>query len=56
MGEAWAYPAPMPEARKVVAYTRDLVLIFVPLGGLIYFLAYPDAFDAFLNWGLGLFR
>lgn len=46
----------MPEPRRVVAYARDLLLIFVPLSGLIYFLAYPDAFDAFLNWGVGLFR
>jgi hypothetical protein len=46
----------MPETRKVVAHGRDLLLIFVPLGGLIYFLAYPDAFDAFLDWGIALFR
>jgi hypothetical protein len=56
MGMAWAYPAPMPEPRKIAAYARDLLLIFAPLGGLIYCLAYPDAFDAFLNWGIGLFR
>jgi hypothetical protein len=40
----------MLAARKTIAYIRDALLVFVPLGGLIYFLAFPDAFDAFLNW------
>jgi hypothetical protein len=45
----------MPKASKVVAYTRDAMLIFVPLGGLICFLFNPDAFNAFLAWMVGLF-
>jgi hypothetical protein len=43
-----------PKASKVVAYTRDAMLI-LPLGGLICFLFTPDAFNAFLAWMVGLF-
>jgi|HubBroStandDraft_1064217.scaffolds.fasta_scaffold802489_1 hypothetical protein len=46
----------MPQFRKVVAYTRDALLIAVPLAGMSYFLAYPASFDAFLDWVLRLFR
>ena len=28
----------------------DIVLIFVPLAVVSYFLAFPDKFDAFLDW------
>jgi hypothetical protein len=41
--------------RQYVAYARDALLIIVPLGGTMYFLAFPSAFDAFLNWMIGLF-
>jgi hypothetical protein len=34
---------------------RDALLILTPLAGMTYFLAFPDAFDAFLNWMIGLF-
>ena len=40
----------MPKSSKVVAYTRDALLIFVPLGVVLYFMFDPDAFDAFLAW------
>jgi hypothetical protein len=40
----------MPKASKVVAYTRDALLVLVPLGVLLYFIFDPDAFDAFLAW------
>jgi hypothetical protein len=41
---------PTPKAFKIVIYTINLLLIFVPLGGMLYFMFDPDAFDAFLNW------
>ncbi len=37
----------MPKALKI---TIDVLLVLVPLAVVIYFLAYPDRFDAFLNW------
>jgi hypothetical protein len=40
----------MPAARTIVKYTIDVLLIFVPLAGVIYFLFEPDAFNAFLAW------
>jgi hypothetical protein len=40
----------MPKASKVFAYTRDALLIFVPLGVVLYFIFDPDAFNAFLAW------
>jgi hypothetical protein len=40
----------MPKAPRIIAHARDLLLIFVPLGALLYFMFYPDAFDAFLDW------
>ena len=40
----------MPKALKI---TLDVLLILVPLAGTLYFLAYPDRFDAFLNWLVG---
>jgi hypothetical protein len=41
---------PTPKAFKIVIYTINLLLIFVPFGGMLYFMFDPDAFDAFLNW------
>jgi hypothetical protein len=40
----------MPAPRKVIRYTLDAVLIFVPLAGMLYFLFDPAAFNAFLAW------
>jgi hypothetical protein len=40
---------------RYLAYARDVLLILIPLGGMSYFLAFPDAFDAFLNWMIRLF-
>jgi hypothetical protein len=43
----------MAEPRKIAKYTLDVLLIAVPLVVVLYFLAYPDKFDAFLNWIVG---
>jgi hypothetical protein len=40
----------MPTPRKIARYTLEAVLIFIPLAVVLYFLAYPDRFDAALNW------
>ncbi len=46
---------PAPKNRKIIFYALDLLLIFVPLGGLLYFMFDPPAFDAFLDWMVSLF-
>jgi hypothetical protein len=43
----------MPRARTVARYSLEASLVLVPLAVVIYFLAYPDQFDAFLNWLVG---
>jgi hypothetical protein len=43
----------MPDARKVARYTLEVLLILIPLAVVLYFMAFPDQFDAFLDW---LFR
>jgi hypothetical protein len=43
----------MAEVRKIAKYTLDALLIAFPLSVVLYFLAYPDKFDAFLNWMVG---
>jgi len=48
-----SYSDRMAEARKIAKYTLDVLLILVPLVVVIYFLAYPDKFNAFLNWMVG---
>ena len=48
------YPA--PKNRKIIFYALDLLLIFVPLGGLLYFMFDPPAFDAFLDWTVSSFE
>ena len=45
--------SPKPEARRIVRYSLEASLVLVPLAVVIYFLAYPDQFDAFLNWLVG---
>jgi hypothetical protein len=44
-----------PTMPQLIVYVRDAFLILVPLGGMMYFLVFPDAFDAFLNWMIGMF-
>jgi hypothetical protein len=43
----------VPRARTVARYSLEASLVLVPLAVVIYFLAYPDHFDAFLNWLVG---
>jgi hypothetical protein len=43
----------MSEARTIVRYSAEALLVLIPLVIVIYFLAFPDAFDAFLNWIAG---
>jgi hypothetical protein len=40
----------MPKARKIARYTLEALVVLVPLAIVIYFVSYPDKFDAFLNW------
>jgi len=40
---------------QLIVYARDALLILVRLGGMMYFLAFPEAFNAFLNWMIWLF-
>ena len=40
---------------RYIAHARDALLILLPLGGMMYFLTVPTAFDSFLNWMIGLF-
>jgi hypothetical protein len=40
----------MPEPRRIARYIIDVLLIFVPLSGMLYFLFNPAAFNAFLAW------
>jgi hypothetical protein len=44
----------MAQARKTAKHTLEVVLILVPLVAVLYFCAYPNKFDAFLNWIFGL--
>ena len=36
-----------------VSISSESALVFVPLAVVLYFLAYPDKFNAFLNWIFG---
>jgi len=40
----------MPESRKIIRHSVDLLLVFVPLLVVLYFLFDPKAFDAFSAW------
>jgi hypothetical protein len=40
----------MPPTRTIVKYAIDLLMIFVPLAGVMYFLFNPSAFNAFTAW------
>ncbi len=46
---------PTPKAFTIIIYAINLLLIFVPLGGMLFFMFDADAFDAFLNWMVRLF-
>jgi hypothetical protein len=48
-------PHQTPKKRRTIFYAVDLLLIFVPLGVILYFMFDPPAFDAFLNWLVKLF-
>jgi hypothetical protein len=39
-----------PMSRQIIKYAIDCILVFAPLGGILYFLFEPDAFNAFLDW------
>jgi hypothetical protein len=41
---------PMPKPSRIIAHVRDALLVFAPLGGLLYFLTNPDAFNTLLDW------
>ena len=41
---------PTPKAFAIIIYAINLLVIFVPLRGMLYFMFDPNAFDAFLNW------
>jgi hypothetical protein len=40
----------MPEPRRIARHIIDVLLIFVPLSGMLYFLFNPASFNAFLAW------
>jgi hypothetical protein len=42
----------MREAREVIGYARDALVIFVIVAAGIYVLEHPEKIDAFLNWVL----
>jgi hypothetical protein len=48
-----SYSNTVAEVRKIAKYTLDVLLVAVPLVVVIYFVAYPDKFNAFLNWMVG---
>ena len=41
---------PILKLLPAIKYKIDALLIFVPLFGMMYFLFYPTAFNAFLVW------
>jgi hypothetical protein len=40
----------MPDTRKAVRHTLEILAIAVPLAATTYFLFDPEAFNAFLDW------
>jgi hypothetical protein len=40
----------MSESRHALWYVLDALLVLVPLAIIIYFISFPDKFDAFLAW------
>ena len=40
----------MVKARKIARYTLEALVVLLPLAIVIYFVSYPDKFDAFLDW------
>jgi hypothetical protein len=41
---------PVPDARKAIRHTLEILAIAAPLAAMTYFLFDPDAFNAFLDW------
>jgi hypothetical protein len=41
---------PVPDTRKAIRYTLEILAIAAPLAAMTYFLFDPDAFNAFLDW------
>jgi len=41
---------PVPNPKKAVRYTLEILVIATPLAAMTYFLFDPDAFNAFLDW------
>ena len=42
-----------PDTYEIIGYIRDALVILGIIGVGMYFLSYPDKFDAVLNWLLG---
>jgi hypothetical protein len=40
----------VPDARKAIRYTLEILAIAAPLVAMTYFLFDPDAFNVFLDW------
>jgi hypothetical protein len=40
----------VPDARKAIRHTLEILAIAAPLAAMTYFLFDPDAFNAFLDW------
>ena len=40
----------MPDSRKIVRHSLEVLAIVAPLAGMTYFLFNPDAFNASLDW------
>ena len=40
----------MSESRHTLWYVLDALLVLVPLAIVIYFISFPDKFDAFMAW------
>jgi hypothetical protein len=45
-----------PETYEIIGYIRDALIIFGIVAVGMYFLSYPDSFDAVLNFMLGRHR
>jgi hypothetical protein len=44
----------MPNARKAARYGLEILAIAAPLAAMTYFLFDPDAFNAFMDWLIGV--
>ena len=48
-----SYSRQMARPLKIVRYGLEVLSVLLLLGALIYFLTYPEAFDAALDWLVG---